>query len=241
MRTLGLIGGLSWESSALYYRSLNEGVRARLGGVHSAPLIVWSFDFAPLSVAQHEGRWDDIAAVLSDAARRLERAGADGVILCTNTMHLVADEIQGALSVPFLHIADAVIDHARSLGIRRLGLLGTRFTMEAPFLKDRFAQEGLEILTPGQTARAEIHGVIYDELCVGEVRDQSRATYLQVIEDLRRQGAEGVILGCTEIGMLIRQGDTPVPLLDTTTLHALKAIDFICGSASAPDRANDQG
>ncbi len=229
MRTLGLIGGLSWESTAIYYRLINESVRSRLGGTHSATLVLWSFDFAPISEAQHQGRWDDIADALATAARRLEASGAEGVILCTNTMHLVADRIQAEVSIPFLHIADSIVQRATALNVSRLGLLGTRFTMEMPFLKDRLAGPGLEIIVPGEPDRFELHRIIYEELCAGKILESSRTSYLRAIAALRERGAQAVILGCTEIGMLVQQEHVDLPLLDTTLLHVDLATEFIIG------------
>lgn len=229
MRTLGLIGGLSWESTAIYYRLINEGIRLRLGRTHSAPLVLWSFDFAPIAEAQDQGRWEDIAKALVAAAGRLEGAGAEGVILCTNTMHLVADRIQAEVSIPFLHIADGIVQRARASGINRLGLLGTKFTMEMPFLKDRLASAGLDIIVPDEPDRREVHRIIYDELCTGKILAPSRTTYLRAIAALRDGGAQAVILGCTEIGMLVQQEHVDLPLLDTTLLHLDLAVEFIIG------------
>jgi aspartate racemase len=229
MRTLGLIGGLSWESTATYYRLINEGVRARKGGVHSAPLVVFSFDFAPIAAAQHEGQWDSIGDRLADAAIRLQGAGAAGLVLCTNTMHRVSDAVVAAVSIPLLHIADGVIDETRRRGVSRVGLLGTRFTMEAPFLRDRLAAAGLDPLVPDTSERTEVHRIIYDELCQGRVLDRSRRMYLDAIAALRDRGAQAIVLGCTEIGMLVSQQHTDLPLLDSTELHARRAIDFVLG------------
>ena len=227
MRTIGLIGGMSWESSAEYYRLINQQVRERLGPLRSATLLMHSVDFGPIERAQHEDRWDDAAAILEDAARRLQAGGADCVLLCTNTMHKVASRIRAAVSIPFLHIADPVGQAAARAGWTTVGLLGTAFTMEQAFFRDHLAQaHGLTVLTPGPEERAAVHRIIYDELCAGVVKDESRRIYLDAIEALARQGAQAVVLGCTEISLLVGPGDSTVPLLDTTALHALAAVDF---------------
>ena len=231
MRTIGLIGGMSWESSAEYYRIVNQGVRSRLGPLRSAQLLMYSVDFGPVERAQHEGRWDDAAMILEDAARRLHAGGAECIVLCTNTMHLLADRVQAATPLPFLHIADPVGRAARQAGALTVGLLGTAFTMEQDFLKARLAgQHGLQVLVPSADERQAIHKIIYEELCVGIVSDASRNTYLRVIESLAARGAQAVILGCTEIMLLIKQEDTMLPLLDTTGLHAQAAVEFALAS-----------
>ena len=227
MRTIGLIGGMSWESSAEYYRLVNQRVRERLGPLRSAQLLMHSVDFGPIERAQHEGRWDDAGAILEDAARRLHAGGADCIVLCTNTMHKLADRIEAATPLPFLHIADPVGRAAARAGVRRVGLLGTAFTMEQGFMKDRFAQRhGLEVLVPGADDRAEVHRIIYDELCVGIVDGASRERYRRVIGALQARGAEAVVLGCTEISLLVKDEDSALPLLDSTALHAAAAVDF---------------
>jgi len=227
MRTIGLIGGMSWESSAEYYRLVNQRVRERLGPLRSAQLLMHSVDFGPIERAQHEGRWDDAGAILEDAARRLHAGGADCIVLCTNTMHKLADRIEAATPLPFLHIADPVGRAAARAGVRRVGLLGTAFTMEQGFLKDRLAQRhGLEVLVPGAEDRAEVHRIIYDELCVGIVDGASRERYRRVIGALQARGAEAVVLGCTEISLLVKDEDSALPLLDSTALHAAAAVDF---------------
>ncbi|WEM01615.1 MULTISPECIES: aspartate/glutamate racemase family protein [Delftia] len=225
-RIIGLIGGMSWESSAEYYRLINQGVRDRLGPLRSAKLLMYSVDFGPIELAQHEGRWDDAAALLEDAARRLQDGGADGVLLCTNTMHKLADRIAAAVRIPFLHIADPVADAARAAGYRRLGLLGTRFTMEQPFMRERLQQQGLEVMVPQEADRAEVHRIIYEELCAGRIREESRRTYQRIMAQLAGQGAQAMVLGCTEISLLVQQAHCPVPVLDTTALHAEAAVDF---------------
>lgn len=227
MRTIGMIGGMSWESSAEYYRLVNEAVKERLGGLHSARSVLLTVDFAEIEAMQHEGRWDEAGARLAEAAQSLERAGADCVVLCTNTMHKVADTITAALRVPFIHIADATAAAIQARGLRRIGLLGTRFTMEEAFYKGRLAdRHGLQVLVPEAADRALVNRVIYDELCLGQVRDASRASYRAIMARLAAQGAEGIILGCTEITLLVSQADSAVPLFDTTRLHALAAVEF---------------
>ncbi len=231
MRTIGLIGGMSWESSAEYYRIVNQGVRSRLGPLRSAQLLMYSVDFGPVERAQHEGRWDDAAMILEDAARRLHAGGAECIVLCTNTMHLLADRVQAATPLPFLHIADPVGRAARQAGALTVGLLGTAFTMEQDFLKARLSgQHGLQVLVPSADERQAVHKIIYEELCVGIVSDASRDIYLRVTESLAARGAQAVILGCTEITLLIKQEDTMLPLLDTTELHAQAAVEFALAS-----------
>lgn len=227
LRTIGLIGGMSWESSAEYYKLINQAVRSRLGPLRSASILMYSVDFGPIQQAQHDGRWDDAAAQLADAARRLHRGGAECIVLCTNTMHKVADQIAQAVPIPFLHIADPIGDAARRSNNSVLGLLGTRFTMEQPFMRERLErQHGLQILVPDEAERADLHRIIYEELCAGIISDSSRQIYQQIIASLARQGASAVILGCTEISLLIRQEDSLLPILDTTALHALAGADF---------------
>lgn len=226
MKVIGLIGGMSWESSALYYQSINRLVAARRGGLHSARCLLYSVDFAEIEDCQREGDWDRAGVLLADAACALQAAGADLIGLCTNTMHKVADAIQAAVDVPLLHIADATGSILVAGGLRRVGLLGTRFTMEQSFYRDRLAERfDLEIVVPDAPARDEVHRVIYDELCRGEVREDSRDRYRAIVQDLADAGAEGVILGCTEVGMLLRQRDATVPLFDTTQLHAQALVD----------------
>ena len=226
-KVIGLIGGMSWESSAEYYRIINERVRDRLGGLHSARCLMWSFDFAEIEALQHAGRWDDATALLIDAARRLERGGADFVVICTNTMHRMADEVQAAIGLPLLHIADPTAERIRAAGLGRVGLLGTAFTMEQDFYKGRLVQkQGRDVLVPDEDDRAAVHRVIYDELVQGRVVESSRQAYRGVIERLVGRGAEAVILGCTEIMLLVRPEDSPVPLYDTTAIHAEAAVEL---------------
>lgn len=227
MKLLGLIGGMSWESSALYYQMINRGVQQRLGGLHSARTLMYSVDFAQIEAQQASGRWDDAAALLATAARSLAAGGAEAIVLCTNTMHKVADAIE-QVGIPLLHIADATGNAIRDAGMRRIGLLGTRFTMEQDFYRGRLEERfGLDVLVPPEEDRQLVHRVIYDELCLGHVEDSSRAAYLEIIRGLQRRGAEGVILGCTEIGMLVTERDSPLPVFDTTRIHANAAVDFL--------------
>ncbi|MFD9691260.1 aspartate/glutamate racemase family protein [Kitasatospora sp. NPDC059146] len=224
MKTLGLIGGMSWESTAEYYRTLNELTRDRLGGLHSARLVLHSVDFADIERLQAAGRWEDAGAILADAARGLEAAGADLLLICTNTMHKVADQVAEAVSIPLLHLADATADAVHAAGLRRVGLLGTAFTMEQDFYRGRLTANGLDVLVPGPESRALVHRVIYQELCLGLVHEESRAAYRRVIADLVAAGAEGIILGCTEIELLVHPEDSPVPLFPTARLHAEAAV-----------------
>lgn len=228
MRTIGLIAGMSWESSAEYYRILNEEVARRLGGLHSAKIAMISIDFARLEAQQTSNRWDEAAADLAQAARQLERAGAECVLICANTMHKAAPAVQTAVGIPLLHIADAAGERARAAGLSKVALLGTRYTMEEGFLKDRLSERfGLEVLIPGKIERDLIHRVIFEELVLGRILPKSKATYLRIIDDLAAQGAQGIILGCTEIGLLIQQSDRPdVPFFDTVRVHAEAAVDW---------------
>lgn len=224
-KTIGLIGGMSWESSAEYYRIINEAVRDRLGGLHSARCLMWSFDFAEIEALQHDGRWDDATALLIDAAGRLERGGADFIVICTNTMHRMADAVQAAIGLPLLHIADPTAERIRDAGLRRVGLLGTAFTMEGDFYKGRLVERhGLDVLVPDEADRALVHRIIYDELVQGRVEPASRAAYRDVMARLVERGAEAIILGCTEIMLLVGPDDSSVPLFDTTAIHAEAAV-----------------
>lgn len=226
MKTIGMIGGMSWESSQHYYRLVNERVRSVLGGLHSARCIVYSVDFADVEPLQHAGRWDETGVLLADAARRLEAAGADFLVLCTNTMHKVAGAIEQATDLPLLHVADATAEAVRRTGIRTVGLLGTRFTMEQEFYRGRLADRGgLRVIVPPEEDRELVHRVIYEELCMGTISDRSASDYLRVIDGLVQNGAEGVILGCTEIGLLVPESAAEVPLFDTTRIHAEAAAD----------------
>jgi len=226
MKTIGLIGGMSWESTVTYYQEINSGVASRLGGLHSARLCLFSVDFAEIERMQHLGDWDGAASVLIDAARRLEAAGADFLVVCTNTMHLLAPRITEAVSIPLLHIADATGEELAASGIAQVGLLGTRFTMEQPFYKRRLEDKfGVEVIVPPAKDREAVHRVIYEELCLGKIVAGSRAAYLRIIGELAERGARAVILGCTEIGLLVDGADTSVPLYDTTELHCRKAVE----------------
>lgn len=227
MKTIGLIGGMSWESSALYYRVINEAVRARLGGLHSARMLLWSLDFAEIERCQSASRWDDAAAILADAAERLEQAGADIILIGANTMHRIADDVQAAVAVPLLHIADATARAVEDVGAARPLLLGTEYTMSQDFYVGRLQREhGMDIVVPDADSRVMIHRVIFDELCQGQVLDSSRRAYQRVIDSMRDQGADAVILGCTEIGLLIGADDVAMPVLDTARIHAHAAVDF---------------
>lgn len=227
MKTIGLIGGMSWESSIEYYRIINEATKMKLGGLHSAKIMMYSVDFAEVEVLQHQGRWTDAAKMLVDVAKNLENGGVDFIVLCTNTMHRVAGDIQANIKIPFLHIADATAQLVKASGIQKIGLLGTRFTMEEDFYKGRLSQKyGLTVSVPTTTEREIIHRVIYDELVVGKIEQSSKAQYIDIIEQMIRQGAEGVILGCTEIGLLVHQADSRVPLFDTTRIHAEAAVEY---------------
>lgn len=225
-KVIGLIGGLSWESSAEYYRIINELVRLRRGGLASARVLMWSFDFAEIEALQASGRWDEAAALMIDAAGRLERGGADLALICSNTMHRMADAVQAAIGIPLVHIADPTAERIKAAGVTRVGLLGTAFTMEQDFYKGRLAdRHGLAVLVPEAADRAAVHRIIYEELVQGRVEPSSRAVYRDVIERLVGRGAEAIILGCTEIMLLVQPEDSTVPLYDTTTIHAEAAVE----------------
>jgi aspartate racemase len=228
-RVIGLLGGMSWESSAIYYRLVNEGVRDRLGGLHSARVVLVSVDFAEVEAMQVAGDWERAGKLLAGAARDLAAAGAELVVICTNTMHKVADAVQDAVDVPLLHLADVTATAVTAAGLRRVGLLGTGFTMEQPFYRDRLQQHGLEVVVPPAADRADVHRIIYEELCLGVVREESRERCREVIAALAASGAEGVVLGCTEIEMLVGPADSPVPVFPTTALHAAAAVDWSLG------------
>jgi aspartate racemase len=229
MRTLGLLGGMSAESTAIYYRELNRLVRGRLGGLHSADLLLWSVDFAGIAELQAQGRWDETGRILADGARRLQDAGARAILLCTNTMHLNAPAIAAAIEVPFLHIGDATAAALKARGVKRPLLLATRFTMEQAFYRDRLAAGGLDCLIPDEADRARLHAIIYDELCQGVVSPASKAQALEMVAKARAEGADGVIFGCTEVGMLLAQDDLDVPAVDTSLVHCEAAVDFALG------------
>lgn len=226
MKTIGLIGGMSWESSAEYYRLINQQVKARLGGLHSAKILMFSLDFAEIEKLQSQGKWDQAGEILIDAAQRLEKGGADFLLLCTNTMHKLAGDIQKNISIPLLHIADATGLEIKKTTIKKIGLLGTKFTMEQDFYKGRLRDKfGFEVLIPDAADRQMVHDVIYHELCLGIIQPHSKEKYKKIIHNLVNRGVEGVILGCTEISLLINQKDSLVPLFDTTKIHAAAAVD----------------
>ena len=226
MKTIGLLGGMSWESTESYYRLINEGVKARLGGLHSAKIAMVSVDFEEIEQLQHNGDWETTSVILSRAARSIEAAGADFLLICTNTMHKVAPEIEQAISIPLLHIADATAHHALDARVKTVGLLGTSFTMEQEFYRGRLAERhGIQVLVPDKADRDLVHTIIYDELCLGEISAASGQEYVRIIEALAGRGAEAVILGCTEIGSLVQQEHTEIPLFDTTAIHAQAAVD----------------
>lgn len=230
MKTIGLVGGMSWESTAHYYRLINEAVKARLGGLHSAQLVLASVDFAEVEPLQRADRWEEAGEILNRAALGVERAGADLLVLCANTMHKVADRMMRGVGIPLLHIADVTGARVAGAGVRKVGLLGTRYTMEQDFYRARLEERfGLEVLVPGPAERAEVNRIIFEELCLGKVEPASKARYLAVIEALVGAGAGGVIAGCTEITMLVQQPDVTVPLFDTTELHALAAVERALG------------
>jgi aspartate racemase len=227
MKTIGMIGGMSWESSIEYYRIINQAVREKLGGLHSAKSIMVSVEFAEIEELQHENRWEDLADIMVEAGRNLENGGADFVIICTNTMHKLYNKVQQSINIPMLNIADATADRIKAENIQTIALLGTRFTMEENFYRGRLVDRyGLEVTIPSPDQMATVHRVIYDELCAGVIRPDSKQKYADVIQDLVAEGAEGVILGCTEIGLLIKQEDSPVPLFDTAEIHARAAVDY---------------
>lgn len=230
MKTIGLIGGMSWESTQFYYQQINRGIRQALGGLHSAKIVMVSVDFAPIEQLQHAGDWDGTATILSDAAQSLEAGGADFFLICTNTMHKVAEPVTESVSIPLLHIADATAKVLQHDGIKRVGLLGTGFTMEQSFYRNHISDNyDIEVVVPEQEDRGRVHDIIYQQLVLGEVLDDSRKVYLDVIDRLREQGCEAIILGCTEIGMLVKQDDTDVKLYDTTEIHAQAAVEWALG------------
>lgn len=226
MKTVGLLGGMSWESTVGYYRAINEGVKNKLGGLHSAQIAMVSVDFGPIEKLQHQGDWEGTALILAEAAKSIEAAGADFLLICTNTMHKVAPQIEQAITIPILHIADATAERLIGDGIKTVGLLGTAFTMEQDFYKGRLEDKyGLKVITPNTDDRKIVHNVIYNELCLGKIELTSKHEYLRIMSELSLNGAEAIILGCTEISMLVKQSDTNVPLYDTTEIHAKKAVE----------------
>jgi len=225
MKTIGLIGGMSWESSLEYYRILNEKVKQELGGLHSAKTILYSVDFENIMILQHEGKWNKLTEIMIDAAKNLEKAGADLILICTNTMHKMATDVQNSISLPLLHITDATAQSIKSLNLKKVGLLGTKFTMEQEFYKDRLIEKhNIDVVIPNDKDREIVHKIIYNELCLGNINDTSKKEYIRIINDLVKKGAEGIILGCTEIPLLIKQEDVSVPIFDTTTIHAEHAV-----------------
>ncbi|MCD6178978.1 MAG: aspartate/glutamate racemase family protein [Bacteroidales bacterium] len=227
MKTIGLLGGMSWESSAVYYQLINEKVRETLGGTYSAKSVMYSVEFHEMETLQHAEDWNKLTEIMIDAAQKVEKAGADFLIICTNTMHKMVPEIKEKISIPILHIADATAEKIKEKGIKKIGLLGTNFTMTQDFYKGRLEEEHwLKVITPNETDRQIIHDIIYNELILGNIKDESRKKYQDIIKKLKDQGAEGVILGCTEIPLLIKQKDSPIPIFDTTKIHAEKAVEF---------------
>lgn len=227
MKTIGLLGGMSWESTASYYKALNEGVKSRLGGLNSAKVVLFSVNFDEIEKLQHQGKWDETAVLLSDAAESVEKAGADFLMICTNTMHKVVPEIESRISIPVLHIADATANVLQTDGIEKVGLLGTRFTMEQDFYKGRLTDKfGMDVVVPNSEDQETVHTIIYDELCKGVIKKSSKKQYLTIIDKLYAEGAQAVILGCTEIALLVNQQDTQVPLYDTTEIHAKQGLEY---------------
>ena len=227
LKTIGLLGGMSWESTLEYYKMINEGIKEKLGGLHSAKVAMVSVDFEPIEKLQHQGKWDEMAKMLSNDAKNIEKAGADFLLICTNTMHKVATEIENSIQIPLLHIADATAEKLIKEDIKKVGLIGTSFTMEEEFYKGRLEKKyGLEVITPDKKNREIIHKIIYNELCLGKIKEDSKKEYLRIIKELAKNGAEGVILGCTEVGLLVKQSDTDIKLFDTTQIHAEKAVEM---------------
>lgn len=226
MKKIGLIGGLSWESTAVYYKFINQFVKERLGGLHSAKCLLYSFDFEEIVQMQFNGEWEKATQSMVEAAETLQKGGAEMIVICTNTMHKMADDIEQAVNLPLLHIVDATGEAIKEKGLKKAGLLGTRFTMEQPFYRDRLKEMGIEVIIPKEGDRARVHEIIYEELCVGEFKPSSKEEYLKIINTLHNEGAEGIILGCTEIPLLIAQDDTNIPLFDTTLIHARAVADF---------------
>lgn len=224
MKTIGLLGGMSWESSALYYRWINQQVKQQLGGLHSAKIAMVSVDFQQIESFQHRGEWHQAGEVLANAAKQIEAAGADFLLICTNTMHNVADQVEAAIEIPLLHLADATAKRITQGGLEKIGLLGTNFTMEQDFYRGRLERHGLEVVVPDESDRQQVHRIIYEELCLGEVKDESRDVYLKIIDRMKEQGVQGVIEGCTEIVMLVQQEHTEMSLFDTTAIHAEEAV-----------------
>ena len=226
MKTIGMIGGMSWESTVTYYKQINETVKETLGGFHSAKCLMYSVDFHEIEECQANGEWEKSGNILAEAASNLEKAGADFIIICTNTMHKVADQIKSRISIPILHIADATAEELIKNKIEKVALLGTKYTMQQDFYKEKLIKKGLQVLIPGEEDMELINSVIYKELCMGNLSEKSKADFLRIVQALAAQGAEGIILGCTEIGLLIKQEDTEIPLFDTAYIHAVRAAEF---------------
>ncbi|MBW6473171.1 MAG: aspartate/glutamate racemase family protein [Anaerolineaceae bacterium] len=235
MKTIGMIGGMSWESSIEYYRLVNEEVKRQLGGLHSAQCLMYSVDFEEIERYQHQGDWEKATDVMIDAAQRLEKGGADFVVICTNTMHKMADEVQAAISIPLLHIVDATAQAVKSKGIGKVGLLGTRFTMEGEFYGSRLKTHGLDVVIPDTVDREIVHRIIYHELVLGKILTSSSKEFQRIIQTLQKNGAEGIVLGCTEIGLLVKQKDNILPVIDTTVVHALAAVDVALENKNIED------
>ena len=233
MKMIGMIGGMSWESSSEYYRIINETVNAKLGGLHSAKSVMYSVDFSEIEALQHQGNWNKATQMMIEAAQHVEASGADFVIICTNTMHKMADEVQKNIGIPLLHIADATAEAIKARGLHKIGLLGTKFTMEEDFYRGRLVKKhGLDVIIPQADDRAIVHRVIYEELVLGHINPASRAEYQRIIEILIEAGAQGIILGCTEIGLLVKDEDSRAPLFDTTRIHAVKAVEYALAEVS---------
>jgi aspartate racemase len=231
MKTIGLIGGMSWESSIEYYRIINETVREKLGGLHSARNVMYSLDFADIETLQHQNRWEEATQLMIEAAQHVQNGGAELVLICTNTMHKMAEDVQKNIDIPLIHIADATAQAIKNKGLTKIGLLGTRFTMEEQFYKGRLeSKHGLTVLIPEEDDRDIIHRIIYDELCLGEIKPSSKEVYIAIIDKLIQAGAQGIILGCTEISLLVEESDSPVPVFDTTLIHAISAVEYALSS-----------
>jgi len=240
MKTIGLIGGMSWESSIEYYRIINKTVRDRLGDLHSARSVMYSVDFAEIETLQHQGKWGEATEMMIAAARHVENGGADFVVICTNTMHKMADDVENHINIPLLHIADATAERIRAQGLRRIGLLGTKFTMEEDFYRGRLIEKHrLDVIIPKEQEREIVHRVIYDELCLGEVKPSSKAQYIRIMNNLVSKGAEGIVLGCTEISLLVAEEDSRVPLFDTTKIHAMAAVEYALEPHGNPESATE--
>lgn len=225
MKTIGLIGGMSWESSLEYYRIINQKVREELGGLHSAQSLMYSVDFEPIMKLQHDDNWEELTQIMIEAAKRLEKGGAELIVICTNTMHKMAEDVERNINLPLIHIADSAAKAIKSKGIKKVGLLGTKFTMEQDFYKKRLAEKyDIEVVIPNDEDREVVHKIIYNELCLGDIKKTSKNEYIRIIDDLVQNGAEGVILGCTEIPLLVKQHDVSIPIFDTTTIHAESAV-----------------